>query len=736
MEIRDLLGRLDHVRQCPDNARGDPQWMARCPVHDDQRSSLAISCGRDGKILLKCHAGCETSVIVAALGLVMKDLDAPDELTRQISRPTGKPVREDEYIYKDPNGQPLLKKVKLRYSDGSKSFFWQHFNGGLWINGRAGITPPLYNVAALQDEGQVFIVEGEKDADTMTRLGFTCVSLPDGAAERWNLAYTSAFKGRTVYLIPDNDTPGRAFAETVASGLEGSAEAVYILYLCTVWPDMPEKADISDFVVGHGDAAAVAAVNDLVQRAEPWCSIRPADLSDAGNAESFAKIVKGRLLWCDALGWLVWEGKRWEPSEHRATALAISFAQQMLTDALERYKAALDPETGKPAEDAKRYLAHAQRTRGAIAIKNLLSLSKAYLAIAADKLDAAWWVLNTDAGLVDLRTGEIRPHDPKALCTRLAPFSPSTEGTKLWADFLELITGGDTELQNYLQIKVGCYAFGKIFWEGVDFAVGGGRNGKSTLFNALAAVLGDYAGGIDAQVLTTDRQNRGAALATLRGRRLILCGELEEGQRLSVQTLKRLASTDSLVIEEKYRQPETIKPSHHIVLFSNFLPRVGSTDTGTWRRISVVPFNSSMPAGSDEIPNYADLLVEKAAGAILSWIIEGAVAFHKAGHRVKVPGCVQEATEQYKQSENWIERYLSERCIVEPGARVRGGELYADYRAFAQSTGDYCRRGNDFTKALEGLGYKRQILHGRTTWIGLRVDYSSDFASPPLPKYG
>lgn len=473
-----------------------------------------------------------------------------------------------------------------------------------------------------------------------------------------------------------------------------------------------------------------------VTRYAPASSVRPGDLSDAGNAESFAKIVRGRLLWCDALGWLVWNGKRWDPDEHRATALAIGFAQQLLTDALERYKAALDPETGKATEDAKRYLAHAQRTRGAVSIKNLLTLAKSWLAIRADKLDASWWLLNTDAGLVDLRTGEVRPHDPAALCTRIAPFSPTSEGVEIWTDFLELITGGNKALEDYLQVKTGSYAFGKIFQEGVDFAVGGGRNGKSTLFNALAAVLGDYAGGIDATVLTTEKQNRGAALATLRGKRLILCGELEEGQRLSVQTLKRLATTDQLTIEEKYRQPETIRPSHHIVLFSNFLPRVGSTDAGTWRRISVIPFNETMPEGCADIPNYADILIERAGGAILSWIIEGAVAFHKAGYRVQAPVAVQEATDHYRQSEDWIKRYLSERCVLDPAARVRGGELYADYRAFAQMTGDYCRRGNDFTKALEGLGYKRQILHGRTTWIGLRVDYAQDFPVPSGQRYG
>lgn len=94
-------------------------------------------------------------------------------------------------------------------------------------------------------------------------------------------------------------------------------------------------------------------------------------------------------------------------------------------------------------------------------------------------------------------------------------------------------------------------------------------------------MLGSYAGTIDVKVLTTDRQNKGAALATLRGKRLVIAGEMEEHQRLSTSTLKQLASTDKLTIEEKFKQPETVRQTHTLVLFTKFLPRVGSMDNGT-----------------------------------------------------------------------------------------------------------------------------------------------------------
>ena len=272
-------------------------------------------------------------------------------------------------------------------------------------------------------------------------------------------------------------------------------------------------------------------------------------------------------------------------------------------------------------------------------------------------------------------------------------------------------------------------AIGKVFYEGIVTANGGGRNGKSTFFNTIYGVLGTYAGTIDSNVLTTDRQNRGAALATLRGKRLVIAAELEEHQRLSTSTLKKLASTDNLTIEEKYRSPEDIVPSHTLVLFTNHLPRVGSTDDGTWRRIIVVPFNAVIPEETG-VQNMSDLLVEEAEPAVLSWIIQGAVDFTLNGFKLTFPDAVAMATEEYRSRENWLERFISERCIREPNARVGARELYTEYKTWAQDTGEYTRRESDFAEAMEKEGYQKITPKNKRTWLGLRLDLANIYGSP------
>ena len=492
---------------------------------------------------------------------------------------------------------------------------------------------------------------------------------------------------------------------------------------------------------GRYERGPVAAATD---------SIKPPDYSDAGNAAVFSRVYRDDLLYTDALGWLWWNGKRWERDDHKATAWALELSEKMLQEAKEENREALlqvaeatakHEETGA-AEDAdalekakadatkaKAYLTHAKNSRNAVRIKNMLELSKPALVIKADKLDTNPFDLNTPAGIVDLTTGRLRPHERAAYCSQITQTGPDTKGSEMWSTFLDTITCGDGSIRGFLQLVAGMSLIGAVYHEGIILAYGGGRNGKSTYFNALGAVLGDYTGSIDIKVITTDRANKGAALATLRGKRLVVTGELEEHQRLSPATLKQLASTDRLVIEEKFKQPETVKQTHTLVLFTNHLPRVGSTDNGTWRRLIVVPFNATIPAGTG-IQNYADVLAKEAGGAILTWAIEGAVNFVRNGFRLDIPEVVEEATEAYRARENWLDSFINERCIKEPNARVGAADLYREYREWAESTGDYVRRLNDFTTTMEAAGFQNIRPKNKSTWVGLRIDLEAKFGNP------
>ena len=470
--------------------------------------------------------------------------------------------------------------------------------------------------------------------------------------------------------------------------------------------------------------------------------LRPSDLSESGNALLFSDIYGSKLRWSKALGWMVWTGKQWLQDDAHAKRIAIDFTSYQIRDARSYASSSTrKSQDGNISSDAKEYLKFANRMRSNSSIKAILELSSATLATPANTFDSDPFLLNTPDGIIDLRDGCIKPHDPLLFCSKitgsgLKKRTPYQE--KLWNEFLDTITTDpecvqlsfqephiNKDIQAYLQKTIGSTIIGRVFHEGIQIAIGEGRNGKSTLYNAVSKALGEYAGSLDINTMTTDRTNKGAAKATLRGKRLVMCSELEEGQRLSTQTLKQLASTDPLTIEAKYKDPEEIEPSHHIVMLSNFLPKIGSTDEGTWRRISIIPFKNKIPE-SDSKANYAQTLFEQAGAAILSWVIEGARMFIADGCRLIPPEEIVNATNEYRLQEDWLNDFLENRCVIASDHTVRVGDLHIAYKDYCVAIGAYARSRQEFNRALERRGFLMKTGHAnKKYWIGLSIQYDS-----------
>jgi phage/plasmid-associated DNA primase len=142
------------------------------------------------------------------------------------------------------------------------------------------------------------------------------------------------------------------------------------------------------------------------------------------------------------------------------------------------------------------------------------------------------------------------------------------------------------------------------------------------------------------------------------------------------------------------------------VLYTNHLPKVGAIDKGTWRRLIVIPFDAKIE-GSADIKNYADYLYEKAGGAILAWVIDGAMKVIRDEYRIDPPQKVREAIEHYKESNDWLSYFLMERCEVDESYVSKSGEVYNEYRLFCTQVGEFIRSTADFYTALESAGFER-----------------------------
>ena len=462
--------------------------------------------------------------------------------------------------------------------------------------------------------------------------------------------------------------------------------------------------------------------------------LKPNKQTDFGVAELFARECGGEVRYNSSVDWLVWDGQKWKASSLAAKARYMEFMTTVLdcarnevkkayanmgADAMESGRTHAEDSNGNAIKEAISYYKFINRMCNHNKMVAVMNCADSMLKIDVSELDHNPFELNTPKGIIDLKTGIVSLHRANAFCTKMTKVSPSNEGADLWQECLDGVTQGDAEFKEYLQYVAGGMVIGKVYAESMFIAYGDGANGKSTVFNAIYEVLGDYSGKIPAESLTTRAKNAKVDLAELLGKRFVLASETEEGQRLSTSMLKQIASADKIVGEKKYHDPVTFVPTHTLVLYTNHLPRVGSNDKGTWRRLIVLPFNAEI---KNPQRNYGEKLMQRSAGAILQWAIEGAKKF--IDNKYQLPPCrvVDEANGEYREANDWCSSFVEECCIVGDAEKVAGGVLYKAYRAWAIETGEYVRCNRDFADSMHRAGYKTKRTNKGTEWLGLSLD--------------
>lgn len=480
--------------------------------------------------------------------------------------------------------------------------------------------------------------------------------------------------------------------------------------------------------------------------------LKPSDFSDVGQAVVLAREYENRLRYSPATDFIVYNGSFWEESKPKAQAIAQQLTTRQLVEARAEMKKAMDEMVKNGAanliatmgakkaagsfnkqqshafdmyEAANTYRKYAIKRRDSKYIASSLKEARPMLEIRQSDLDTNEFLLNTPKGTYDLRTGAKMKHNPNHFITKETAVDPGTKGMDKWTDALNTFFLNDKALIDYVQKVVGLAAIGKVYVEALIIAYGEGRNGKSTFWNAISRVLGTYSGNISADILTVGcRRNVKPELAEAKGKRLLIAAEMEEGMRLNTSNVKQLCSTDEIYAEKKYKDPFSYIPSHTLVLYTNHLPKVGAIDTGTWRRLIVIPFAAKIE-GSDDIKNYGDYLFNEAGGAILSWIIEGAKKVIKDDYQIELPQKVKDAISTYKKSNDWLAHFLNECCELDKTFTEKSGELYSEYRAFCMRTGEYIRSTTDFYTALDITGFVRHRKNTGVIVRGLRL--KSDF---------
>ena len=291
-------------------------FMVKCPAHEDGTASLHICKARDGGVLLKDFAGCSPQQVVAALGLKMQDL-FPETPSRLFTPPAQievahsgngngeKPEIEKIYSYRDAMGKEAYQVVRLK----PKSFRQRHMVNGKWVWSMDGVVRVLYNLEKVIQSETVITVEGEKDSDNLSELGFVATCNVGGAG-KWMDGYSASLKGKDIIICGDNDKPGQEHVELVFASLAGLAKSVKVIKLPT------SVKDVSDYIATFpSNTAAKSSIDELIAAAYPH--IKGVKLP----IYSVAELEPGYKRHCASMSETSLELSKWLPSFSRIRPL-------------------------------------------------------------------------------------------------------------------------------------------------------------------------------------------------------------------------------------------------------------------------------------------------------------------------------------------------------------------------------------------------------------------------------
>ena len=434
-------------------------------------------------------------------------------------------------------------------------------------------------------------------------------------------------------------------------------------------------------------------------------------LTEAGAAERFARLHGADARFNHSRGrWLLWRGHRWAPdTDEQIMRRGLTFALAWQRDALDIQELELRKQT----------IGAALKLERRQALASMLKLAAALEPITDDgeHWDSDPWLLGVPNGVVDLRTGQLRAgqrEDRLTMNTAVA-YDPNARCDRWEAFLAEVFDAPD--LIAFLRRAIGYSLTGDTGQQCLFLCYGTGANGKGTLTQTLAHVLGDYAYAMP--FATIELHQRSAIpndLAALVGRRFISASETNDGTRLNESRVKALTGCDPITARFLHAEFFTFQLVGKFWLAVNHRPVVRDDSSAFWRRIRLIPFTRTFGVN----PRLAGELRDEAPG-ILAWAVQGCRAWQKDG--LNPPAIVIDATRDYERESDPLADFIEEAIEREPESEVRASELFDHYQRWAKNRGMSDRESLSRTafgrKMSERFASRR--INGTKRYLGIAL---------------
>jgi putative DNA primase/helicase len=347
----------------------------------------------------------------------------------------------------------------------------------------------------------------------------------------------------------------------------------------------------------------------------------------------------------------------------------------------------------------------------------------------AEEFDADPYLLNLRNGTLDLRTFELKPHNPDDLLTKQAnvDYNPDAN-SEAWAEHLELFLP-DPDIRRQVQRDLGMALVGAVLDEYLPIWYGCGANGKSTTAKVIMRILGDYAiKAAPGMLIQKKHDEHPTQIADLCGRRVVFSVEIDQGKKLAEALVKDLTGGDKQKARFVRQDYFEFEQTFNIFLLVNHKPVVGGTDTAIWRRIRLIPWTQTVP--EDKRRPQDEVTAELSSGnngcAVLNWILDGLRDWQK--NHWWIAEQVKAATEEYRAEMDVLGAFLRDCCEEKEYVSVPVKELYEAYLRWCEDMGCDAVSKKTFSERLRDRGFAitRRGHNMQTVVLNIRLQKAGE----------
>lgn len=475
----------------------------------------------------------------------------------------------------------------------------------------------------------------------------------------------------------------------------------------TVWPKIDQtqggheypleefEADVADVWTRYPDGNTERATEDAAKLGGPQPESGTPIPGHVALTDTFladrvaAQCLAGRFLWVPGLEWLAWNGKRWVSGD--ATAIMESVRRWTMN----LYEQA--QQAGADSEFLKLIKARQDTTK----IEKVVKLCRGIPSIRCDAgaLDAYPDLLNTPDGVVNLATGDVIPHDPYLLLTKITRGSYQPGFTHSdWDQALEALPPNE---RTWFQSRIGQAITGYATPDGVmPILQGGGENGKSALTtDGLLPALGDYAAPASSKLFQGSNEHS-TERADLRGQRLLIAEEMTEGRALNTTALKQIQDVGEIKARYLYRDNITFTATHSLFVTTNYMPIVNETDHGTWRRLMVLKFPFTFRKPGEQLETWFERIGDPGLklrireghegqhDAAVTWAIEGSIRWYNTRDvSLRPTENITMDTRAWRAEADHILGFWQERLIADIDAMVTKMDMLDEFNEWLRTNG-------------------------------------------------